>query len=180
MRVKHKDIEFRISRRTLWVGDHAYPLSGVTRIRRVDLKPHRTRILRRFFSQAGAWVGLAVAALIFVACAGESVPSAVSVAVVVIALGIVGLLTVRLIRNLTLPRMYVLSLATAGSNHETLVSTDKQLIDDLIHRVVDAIDNPAMEYMIRVEHLEITQGDKVFGGKFGGDQVQGNKIENWS
>jgi len=175
MNVKHKHIDFRISRRTLWVGEHVYPLAGVTRIRRVDLKPHRARILRRYCREAGAWIGIGLAALVLVACLGESVPPSVSVLALLAVVGIIAWYTVRLIRDLTLPRMYLLSLSTAGSNHEALISTDKQLIDDLINRVVDAIDNPALEYMISVDHLEITQGDKIFG-----DHVEGNKINNVS
>lgn len=175
MRVEHKHIQFRISRRTLWVGDHAYPLAGVTRIRRVDLKPNRVRMLRHYLRQAGAWVGLGVAGLALVGCLGDAAPPPTPVAVVAVVSVALGWLTLRLARGLALPQMYVLSLATAGSNHETLVSANRDLIDDLIQRVVDAIDNPALEYLVSVEHLEITHGDKVFGDKYGGDHVRGDK-----
>lgn len=178
MRITRKDIEFRISRRTLWIDDHAYPLAGVTRLRRDELKPNRSRMLMRYGRQVAACLGLGAMALVLLGCLGQAVPSAVYLVLALLVLGFVLARTVRLARHLSLPRMYVLSIATAGSNHEAVISTDKNLIDDLIHRVVDAIDNPALEYMIKIDNLEITHGDKVFGSKYEGDDVHGSKILN--
>ena len=46
------------------------------------------------------------------------------------------------------------------------------LIDDLQGRVVDAIDDPAAQFSMRVENI---YGDTVFGDKVAGDLVAGNK-----
>jgi hypothetical protein len=171
MRVKHKDVEFRISRRTLWVGMQAYPLQNVTRVRPVELSPNRGRLLLRYGRKTGAWFGLGVAGLLAVACLGDAVPPAVTGAYAVVVLGVLAVHTVRLVRRLTYPTLHVLSVATAGSPHAALVSTDKSLIHELTRRVVDAIDNPAIEYAIRVDHIDIVHGDK-----YDGDRVEGDKI----
>ncbi len=173
MRVKHKDIEFRISRRTLWVGMQAYPLQNVTRVQAVEHSPNRGRMVRGYLRQAGAWVGLGVAGLVVLGCLGDAVPPAVSVTYAAAVCLVLAVHTVRLIRGLTLPNLHILSVATAGSANAALVSTDQKLIHDLTHRIVDAIDNPAMEYAIKVDHMDI-----VYGDKYGGDRVQGDKVIN--
>jgi len=177
MRVKHKDVDFRISRRTLWIGMKAYPLHNVTRVQPLEYSVNHGWTVTTYLRQAGAWIGLGLVGLVILGCIGDTLPAAVSVAYVVVVLGMLTVHTVRLVRRLTFPRLYALSVATAGTPHAALVSTDKNLIYDLAHRVVDAIDNPAMEFAIRVDHIDIVHGDK-----YGGDKVEGDKIvtDGWS
>jgi hypothetical protein len=175
MRIKHKGVDFRISRRTLWVGMQAYPLQMVTRVRPIEYSPNRRKMILAYGRRAGAWIGLAAAGLLALACLGSAVPIAVHVLYAVVVLGMLTFHTVRLFRNLTLPTLYVLSVATAGTAHAALVSTDRDLIHDLTYRVVDAIDNPAVEYAVRVDNIEIVRGDKIDGDKYEGDHVEGDK-----
>jgi hypothetical protein len=181
MRVKHKDVDVRISRRTLWVDLQAYPLSQVTRVQPLEFTPNRRRMVLTYGRKAMATAGLGVVGLIFLGCLGEAVPPAASVVFAAVMLAIFVAHIVRLVRGLTRPTLYVLSVATAGSPHAAVVSTDKALIHNLSRWVVDAIDNPSAEFEIRVDHIEIVQGDKVHGDKFGGDRVDGDKIlEGWT
>jgi hypothetical protein len=175
MRVRHKDVELRISRRTLWVGMQAYPLSNVTRVQPLRIRSNRSRLLLAYGRRAGAWVGLGVAGLLVLGCLHGAVPTAVTVLYGVLVLGALTLHTAGLVRRLAASDLWVLSVATSGSPHAALVSHDKQLIYDLTRMVVDAIDNPAVEYEIRVEHIEVN-GDLVGGDKYGGDTVNGDKI----
>ncbi|MBB5874667.1 hypothetical protein F4553_008119 [Allocatelliglobosispora scoriae] len=180
MGVKHSEIEFRISRRTMWVGDQAYPLQGITRVRPIDVKPRRGRMVGRYARKAGAWVGLGVLGLLVIGCAGDSLPPVVPAAFALLVLGALAYHTVQLLRGLTLPPLYILSVATSGTAQAALVSTNREQIHELTHRVVDAIDNPTMEYAIRVDHIEI-HGDNVHGHKFDGDYVNGGKtlVDGW-
>lgn len=181
MRIKHEVVDFRISRRMLWVGMQGYPLQQVTRVQPIEIKPNHRRTAIRYGRRAGATVGLGLVALLFLSCLGDAVPPSVSVLTVLLTLAVLAFHTVRLVRGLTRPPLHILSVSTAGSPRAALVSTDRQLIYDLTSRVADAIDNPAAEFQVLVEHLEFVQGDRVAGDKYGGDHVEGDKIaEGWS
>jgi hypothetical protein len=170
-----KDVEVRISRRTLWVGSQAYPLAHVTRVRPLEIKPRRGAIIKEYIRQAGSCVLLGLVGLAFLACIGKTVPPAVISTVELLILAVLVGLTVRLIRRLTIATLYVLSISTSGSPHAAVASLERDVIYDLANRVVDAIDDPALEYRIHVENVEI-KGDAVFGGKSGGDNVFGDKF----
>jgi len=181
MRVKHKDVDFRISRRTLWVGMQAYPLPQITRVRPIEVTPNRRKMALTYGRRAGATIGLGVAGAIVLGCLGDAVPPAVAVGFFAVMIAVLTAHTVRLVRGVTRPTLHILSVATSGSPHAALVSTDGQLIHDLTYRVVDAIDNPSAEFEIRVDHIEIIHGDKVDGDKYAGDHVEGDKIlDGWS
>src|SRR4051794_22244652 len=77
MKVKHKDVRVRISRRILWVGPQAYPLSQVVRVHPVQLRLKRVPILVDFGRRSGATIALAVLGVIAMACLGRTLPIAV-------------------------------------------------------------------------------------------------------
>jgi hypothetical protein len=170
MKVKHNDIRIRISRRILWVGQQAYPLSQVVRVHPGELRLRRTAALKDFGRRAGATIALAFLALIAMVCVGRTVPVQVWVVLWLIAGVLVTTHSVRLIRLLRLPKLYVLRVSMAGSEQAAVVSTDKAKIYDLTAQVADAIDNPAAEFEVRVDNLEFVYGDKVDGDKVLGDK----------
>jgi hypothetical protein len=181
MRTKHKEIEFKISRRVLWVGLEAYPLQQVTRVRPIEITPNRKKMALRYVRQAGATAGLGLVGLVALSCLGQAVPPTVAVVFAATVLAVLVWHTVRLVQGLTHPPLHVLSVATAGTARAALVSDDKALIHDLTRRIVEAIDNPSVEFEIKVDNFEVVHGDKVMGDKFGGDRVEGDKIlEGWS
>jgi hypothetical protein len=170
MRVKHKDVHVRISRRILWVGSQAYPLAHVVRIQPAEVRLRRIPAVKDFFRRVGATLALAALGLIAMACAGRIVPTSVWVVFWLCAAALLIFHSVRLIRLLLLPKLYVLRVATAGTEHAAVVSTDREKIHDLAGQVADAIDNPEAEFEVRVDNIEFIYGDKV-----GGDKVLGDK-----
>ncbi len=176
MKVRHSHIDFRISRRTLWVGSKAYPLHMITLVEPLELTPNRKRMAVAYVKQAGATFGLGLAGLVVLSCAGTSASPTVWGIFVLVVFGLLAMQTVQLVRGLSLASLYILKIRTAGTAHAALVSRDQKLIFELTHRVVDAIDNPKAEFEIRVDHLDIVHGDKVFGDKVLGDKV----LEGWS
>jgi hypothetical protein len=171
MKVKHKDIRVRISRRILWVGPQAYPLSQVVRVHPVELRLKRLPILMDFGRRGGATIALAVLGLIAVSCAGRALPTAAWVVYWLVVGGLLAFHIAQLVRLWRLPKMYVLRVAMAGSEQAAVVSTDKKKIDDLTTQVADAIDNPAAEFEVRVDNIEFVYGDKVDGDKVLGDKT---------
>jgi hypothetical protein len=81
--------------------------------------------------------------------------------------------TIRLVRRLTRGTLYVLAIATAGSQHEVVASWDRAQIYHLMDQVVAAIDDPDVKYAVHIDHIEVS-GDTVFGDKVG-DIVRGDK-----
>jgi hypothetical protein len=171
MKVKHKDVRVRISKRILWVGSQAYPLSHVVRVHPVSLRLRRTAVLREFGRRCGPTIVIAVVGLL----AERAVSVPLRVLFWLIVGGLLSYHVYQLVRLLRLPRLYVLRIAMAGSEQAAVVSTDEAQIDDLTTQVTDAIDNPAAEYEVRVDNIEFISGDKIDGDKIGGDKVFGNK-----
>jgi hypothetical protein len=170
MKVKHKEVRVRISRRILWVGPQAYPLSQVVRVQPVEVRLKRTAVLMEFGRRTGALFVLAVIGMIATVRVGGDLPVALWSAFWLISGGLLAFHTSRLIRLLRLPKLYVLRVAMAGSEQAAVVSTDKDLIHDLTTQVADAIDNPAAEFEVRVDNIEFVVGDKVDGDKVLGDK----------
>jgi hypothetical protein len=173
MKVKQEEVKFHISRRILWVDQNAYPLPQVSSVRPIEIIPRRGRILVEYGRRAGATLVAGVAGLIILACLGKAVPAVLTVLFVVAASGVLVWHTVDLVRTLRRGRLYVLRVSTAGNQHSAVISRDRALIEDLTHRVADAIDNPATEYTTYVENLEIIGGDK-----YAGDHVVGDKYSD--
>lgn len=171
MRVKHTDVRVRVSRRILWVGSQAYPLPQIVRIQPAQVRLRRGAATKEFARRAGATLALAVLGLIAMACAGRLLPVGVWVVFWAAIVGLLVLHGTRLGRLLRLPRLYVLRIATAGSEHAAVVSTDRAKIYDLATEVADAIDNPEAEFEVRVDNLEFVYGDKVDGDKVLGDKT---------
>src|SRR5512142_1300199 len=111
----HKDVEVRISRRTLWVDTQAYPLAHVTRVQPLEFRPRRGRVLISYGREAGAWLGLGLIGLTVIGCLGRSVPPAVGTGYALLVLAALVAVTVRLVRRLVVDPLYVLSIATSGT-----------------------------------------------------------------
>jgi hypothetical protein len=175
MKVKHTYVDFKISRRTLWVGSKAYPLHMITSVEPIEVTPNRTWIATEFLKQAGATIGLGIVGSLVLSCMGTSAPRPLWTVLALVVSGLLAIHIVRLVNRLKLGSVYILSVRNAGTRHAALVSTNRKLISDLTFRVVDAIDNPKAEFELRVDHLDIVHGDKVFGDKVLGDKV----LDGW-
>jgi hypothetical protein len=164
MSVQRKHTEVRIDRRTLWIGAQAYPLHMVANVEPVEIVPNRSELWLEYARNVTAWVGGGVAGLtlLFLLTRGGLAVTVGSVLGTFVA-GAAVVHTSRLIRRLTAPHLYVLNIAMTGGAHAGLVSDDRQLIHDLTDRLVDAIDGPAAEYAIHVNHIDVTGGTSILG-----------------
>jgi hypothetical protein len=177
--IKRKDVEVRISRRTLWVDATAYPLAHVTKIMPLEVKVRRGRVFVAYVRETGAWLGLGFAGLVLLGCLRSSVPAEVFTGyAIVLAVALVAV-TVRLVRRLSFGTFHVLSIGIAGTQQAAVASRDKQVISRLAQRVIEAIDDPAMEYAIHIENFELN-GDMVGGDQHRGDVVFGSKFTSGS
>ncbi|GCD39464.1 hypothetical protein OEIGOIKO_07297 [Streptomyces chrestomyceticus JCM 4735] len=162
---KREVINVQVSRRILWVGAAAYPLHNIACVTTTELKPRLWLILKR----VGPW-GFAVCAVFMgmvLYSTGGSValvtlvgpPVLAGVAVLVISL------LVRLTMAVTRSTLHRLNIETAGAPYAVLTSPDKNLVAQISHSIMDAIDNPQAEFQFQVENFHVGDSIKQFGNQ---------------
>ncbi|MBO4207659.1 DUF6232 family protein [Micromonospora echinofusca] len=166
-------VQVAVRNRTLWVGDHAYPLHNIARVRSAAYVPDRSGAIRAFVRSAVKTAVGGLFGFVLLACLGDAAPGAFYVILLLVVAGVFALQGLRLARALNETNIYALMVETAGSPHVALMSRDREQVQYLVHQIVEAIDNPAKEFAITVENIH---GDKVLGSKFLGDNVTGNKV----
>ncbi|MEH1013658.1 DUF6232 family protein [Micromonospora sp. CPCC 206060] len=166
-------VQVAVRNRTLWVGDHAYPLHNIARVRSAAYVPDRSAAIRAFIRSAVKTAVAGFFGFIFLTCLGDAASEAFYVILFLAVAGVLALKAIQLARALSETNIYALMVETAGNPHVALMSRDQEQVYYLVHQIVEAIDNPAKEFSITVENI---QGDKVLGSKFLGDNVAGNKV----
>jgi hypothetical protein len=153
--VSHKRelIDVAVSRQVLWVGAEAYPLQNIARAQTLRLMPNRAAAWRRFFKALVLETVLGVAATVALRLAPRlnslqayNAVHTLTVGALVLVVVLVVISTVRLITVLSRGTYYALVIETAGTPHKTLVSTDGNLIRELVRQIMKAIDDPQTEY----------------------------------
>jgi hypothetical protein len=83
--------------------------------------------------------------------AGNAV-HAVAVGALALVVVLVVISTIRLMRVLSTGTYYALVIETAGTPRRVLVSAEENVVTNLVNKIMDAIDNPAITYHTRVEN----------------------------
>lgn len=171
---KSELIRVRVSRRILWVGAEAYPLQNIAHARAIELPPPRATAVRQYLGAAVLLVILGVGTAIAATKLGTvtTVPSSVLNGlhgVVIVAGALIIVSTIRLFVKLSARTLYALVIETAGAPFAALISTTRNTVIDLVHMIMDAIDNPEAEWNVMVENVHV--GDKIGGDKIGGDKI---------
>ncbi len=136
----------------LWISGDAYPLNNIARARQlVWWPPKRSRVIIRFVRKV---LGLLAAAVLF----GGLVHAATGL-LSLLLLGAFGYLVYRLVAQLRQKPLYRLVIETSSSSHTAVVSYHSWQIEDLIQRIMEAIDNPLAEFAVQVENVHV--GDKI-------------------
>ncbi|MFD9301915.1 DUF6232 family protein [Streptomyces sp. NPDC060048] len=141
----------RVSSRLLWVGEAAYPLSNIVRVRTFVLKPDRGQILLDFLK----WLAIA-AVILFVlqAVMGESRGDPLAAAGPLVVVAAVALLS-QLVFRLTRPDRYALTVETAGAAVAVVTLEQRAALRELVGHIVHAIEHPEAEFSVRVERLDV-------------------------
>jgi len=150
----------RVSRRILWIGGEAYPLHNIARAQTVKVTPRRAAMAWSFVKATLLWVGLGVAAALALGYAHRSESGDPMVRGIWMAVAaLVGLSALKLLAGLATRVRYALVIETAGSPRTALVTRQRHVADQLVHRIMDAIDNPQATFEVQVENLHV--GDKI-------------------
>jgi hypothetical protein len=170
--MKTETIEIAVHERVLWVGAEAYPLHNIARVSTVELVYRKGRAVARFLGFAFLWVFLGVFALVALFVGGvldtDDQTSAATKAVGTIVGLILLILFIRLLIVLGRRKLWALIISTAGTSHRALVSRDRPLLDELVKRIVFAINNPTAP----AAQFHQTINNYVSGNQYnaGGDQ----------
>lgn len=156
MSYKREFINVRVSRRILWVGAEAYPLQNIARAQTIEIVPRRGAAIGRYVMMVVLWLILGGAAAL-----------AIHALAVLVALVLIVISTIRLIKALSRRTFYALVIETAGTPRTALVSADRNMVNRLVHLIMDAIDNPQAEFQFQVENFHV--GDKI--QQFGNQNV---------
>lgn len=131
MSVTHTSSEVRLDNGTLWIGTDAYPLHTITRVTAAEVHPERTAAVRNYAITAASWLFPAT-------IASAMAPEAVSALITLTALAWFTLRTTALVRYLRTTQ-HELVIETTSTKHRVLVSADREPVDELAFRIMDAL-----------------------------------------
>ena len=87
--------------------------------------------------------------------------------IIVVVVALIVISTIRVIAVFLRPTFYALDIETAGTPRTVLVSTDGSQVMQLVHMIMDSIDNPQADFQLQVENFHV--GDKI--QQFGNQNV---------
>ena len=147
-------LDVGVSRRILWIGSAAYPLSNIARAQTIEIAPNRARAVRVFLGEVLAvlalgWAATTAAGLVRVQVASRSDLRQI---VLWVVLGLLVLAALRLLVTVWTRTYYAMVIETAGSPRTALVSRDRAEVLSLVRRTMEAIDDPAADFHQQVHH----------------------------
>ncbi|MFE6226529.1 MULTISPECIES: DUF6232 family protein [unclassified Streptomyces] len=146
---RHSPVEVQIHTGSLWVGGDAYPLRNISHVGQRRLIPVKKKIGKDLFvGIVRIWLVLGFGG----ALAQASKETVAYVLVAVVAALMVWRLVAK-VRRPQLPVLFGLIVNTAGTQRDTVWSTEKHEIDHLVLEITKAISTPGQAQMVfHVQH----------------------------
>lgn len=150
-----ENVELRVGKRLLWIGEAAYPVRNLVRVYTAEFKPKRWEAFWQFVigGAIGSWAAYAVPQTRFVG--------------IVVVIG----LFLRFLKVFMAPSRYALAVDTSGAASALVTLPDREQLRKLVEAIVEAVENPDKELQVRVESVQFNrreyhQGDQVnmYGG----------------
>ncbi|MFE6662916.1 DUF6232 family protein [Streptomyces sp. NPDC057697] len=159
-------VDLRVGKRLLWVGGAAYPLRNITRVYTFLLTPKRGEATVRFFKRLALILAVAFGLLILdgITRFGSSEDSG-SITGLVQTGGLIAFVFsgVELLMVLTARAHWVLAVETSGLSTALVTSKNIPHLNELVGHVVNAIENPDVEFQVKVDTLMINPKNYQFG-----------------
>ncbi|MFG2791265.1 DUF6232 family protein [Streptomyces sp. NPDC048419] len=148
--------DVHVSKGALWIGSDTYPLRNIARTSMRELVPNRAAARSRFVK------GVIVQAVVLLFGLGLMGASGlVGTVIVLVAAGLAVRGWLELQKVLNAPTLYVLQITTSGTPQTALTSDDKKLMDQLFHQLMEAMDNPEVQFHYQMPTYNIT-GDGIY------------------
>ncbi|MEU0737926.1 DUF6232 family protein [Streptomyces sp. NPDC006134] len=153
-------VNVRVSRRVLWLDGDAYPLQNIARARTAEIPPRRAEEAGKAFGIGIAMTLFGVIALWFLGIFPEWGPVVFLTWTVKVG-GIIFylFLILAMAEICTRKILYALVIETSGPPSTLIASESRAVVDDLVRKITDAIDDPQAEFQVTVENLQI--GDRI-------------------
>ncbi|MFD7644095.1 DUF6232 family protein [Kitasatospora sp. NPDC059795] len=165
-------IELRIDRRTLWIGQAAYPLHNIARVFPVVLTPRYAEAFERF----GRRLAITVSVAFVVAAIGNlsiemtqrssaRSDNASSFTRTVVTFGVIALVihVVNLLQVVLQKPQHAVAIETNGTSVALITAPDAQRRLALTQHIAAAIDDPAAGLTVHVDTLSINPAHYYFG-----------------
>ncbi|MFJ6566047.1 DUF6232 family protein [Streptomyces sp. NPDC091292] len=158
-------VDLKVGRRMLWVGEAAYPLHNITRVHTFELRPKRMEAFMSFLK----WLGVTVVVVVLVQAVNRSSEgtsasaSDTAGAVWILGVAVVVGLVVGLVKELGAKPEQVLAVETSSSSTALVTLPNPDQLRQLVHYLVNAIENPETEFQVRVERVLVNPKNYHFG-----------------
>ncbi len=162
-----QEITVEIRRHIMYIDSQLYQLRNIARVQNLELKPDRTRIFRTLAARGLAIIALLV--VLNVMLDSESIATLNGLGFLVLA----GLVIYHISVAVRRP-WYFLLLETTGTPFAVLFSKQSSVIDQLVHMIGGALENPPTAP--QVMHIgDVVMGDvlKMIGDRNIGKLVEG-------
>ncbi|MFG2226207.1 DUF6232 family protein [Streptomyces sp. NPDC048644] len=160
-------VNLRVSKRLLWVNGAAYPLRNITRVYTFLLTPRRGEAITLFLKRVGIVLSVAFALMFLngiTSFAGDKDTSQTITQIVLIGAVVALVYCVGdLGAVLTAASHWVLAVETSGASTALVTSKNTQHLNELVGYVVNSIENPDIEFQVKVETLLINPRNYHFG-----------------
>lgn len=159
------EVKLRVSKRLLWVGEAYYPLQNIARVHTLTIQPRRKEavvlfVKRLLFTSAVATLLGLLSVSLDVFSGGTPGFTAL---VVIIAFVAVLYSFGEMMQVLAAPSQFVLSVETSGPSTAVVTSDDRERLRGLAHQIAEAIENPAVEFEVRVDTVTVSPAHYYFG-----------------
>ncbi|MCX4906217.1 DUF6232 family protein [Streptomyces sp. NBC_00878] len=146
-----------MSKGALWVGSDTYPLRNIARTSMKQLVPDRAKAKTEFVKKLVLHLVLVFAGLGFM-----SASTFVGLLLLAVGAGLIARSFHRLQQVLNAPTLYVLEITTSGSPQTALTSDDQGLMDKVFQQVMEAMDNPEIQFRYEMPTYNISSGDNIY------------------
>ncbi|MFE3600719.1 DUF6232 family protein [Streptomyces sp. NPDC059096] len=148
--------EVQVSRGILWVGAETYPLRNIARTSMKELVPDRRKAKMHF-----AKTLVRDLFLMLIAFGIMQASTLFGTLILLLALGLIARGVIALQRTLAAPTLHVLELTTSGTPQTALTSDDKKQMDQVFHQIMEAMDNPEVQFRYEMQTFNIN-GDSIY------------------
>ncbi|MGC5342996.1 DUF6232 family protein [Streptomyces sp. DT24] len=161
-------LDLTVTKRLLWVGGAVYPLQNVARVYTFVLHPRRAEAVRRFLKRAALTLIVAMAFTLFGAIADflsreDSGFDGFITFTWIAAVGGLIYFFADMLAVVTASSHFVMAVESNGLS-TALVTGQPEQLNQLVHRIAHAIENPETELQVRVERLTISNPSNYYFG----------------
>lgn len=148
--------EVQVSKGALWVASDTYPLRNIARTSMREIVPDYGKVKAEFVKKLVLQL-----ILVFAGLALMSASVFFGFLLLIVGAGLIARDYQRLQKVLNAPTLYVLQITTSGSPQTALTSDDKGLMDKIFHQLMEAMDNPEIQFRYEMPTYNIN-GDSIY------------------